>query len=133
MIRAVADTHAAIWFLQSSDRLSNAAARVLDEAVADGDQIAISAMSIVEIIYLSERGRIAPTALADLAAALDSQGATLVVIPMGRVIAEQLQAISRTSVPELPDRVIAATALNLGVPLITSDLHIRASGIATVW
>ena len=133
MIRAVADTHTVIWFLQGSNQLSDAATRTFDEAIAAGDHIAISAMSIVEIVFLAEPGRIVSTALADLATALDTRGATLVVIPMDRVIAEHLGGIPRAAVPELPDRVIAATALNLGVPLVTSDLRIRASGIATIW
>jgi predicted nucleic acid-binding protein len=29
----------------------------------------------------------------------------------------------------MPDRIIAATALHLGVPLVTRDLNIRASGV----
>ena len=133
MIRAVADTHTVVWFLQASHQLSRAARHIFEEAMADGDQIAISAMSIVEVVFLAERGRIPPTAMANLAASLDPHGATVIVIPMDRVIAEQMVDIPRAAIPELPDRVIAATAAHLGVPLITSDLRIRASGIATVW
>jgi predicted nucleic acid-binding protein len=41
--------------------------------------------------------------------------------------------INRDSIPDMPDRIIAATALHLGVPLISRDAKIRASNIATVW
>jgi predicted nucleic acid-binding protein len=33
----------------------------------------------------------------------------------------------------MPDRIIAATALHLGLPLVTRDLRIQASGIPTIW
>jgi PIN domain nuclease of toxin-antitoxin system len=39
----------------------------------------------------------------------------------------------RNEVPDLPDRVIAATALALRLPLATRDREIRASGIETIW
>lgn len=37
------------------------------------------------------------------------------------------------AVPDMPDRMIAATALQLGFPLVTTDSAIRASGIPTIW
>ena len=33
----------------------------------------------------------------------------------------------------MPDRIIAATALHLGVPVISRDGKIRASTVATIW
>jgi len=33
----------------------------------------------------------------------------------------------------MPDRIIAATALHLGLPLVTRDQRIAAAGIKTVW
>lgn len=36
-------------------------------------------------------------------------------------------------VPDLPDRVIAATALALNLPLISRDGKIKASRLTTVW
>jgi len=36
-------------------------------------------------------------------------------------------------VPDLPDRIIAATALSHNLPLVTADHKIRASRIPTIW
>jgi predicted nucleic acid-binding protein len=36
-------------------------------------------------------------------------------------------------VPDLPDRVIAATALHLDVPLISRDHNIKLPGLKTIW
>ena len=33
----------------------------------------------------------------------------------------------------MPDRIIAATALHLGLPLITRDQRIQSAGIKTIW
>ncbi len=35
--------------------------------------------------------------------------------------------------PDMPDRIIGATALHLGLPLITRDGKIRASDLRTIW
>jgi predicted nucleic acid-binding protein len=36
-------------------------------------------------------------------------------------------------VPEMPDRIIAATAIHLGVPLVTRDRRLQSAGIQTIW
>jgi predicted nucleic acid-binding protein len=48
-------------------------------------------------------------------------------------IAQTLTRVSRGSIPDMPDRIIAATALHLGVPLISRDARIQASSIKTIW
>ncbi len=41
--------------------------------------------------------------------------------------------VMRAEVPDLPDRIIAATALHLEVPVISRDRKIQASSLETVW
>ena len=48
-------------------------------------------------------------------------------------VAAALANIPRDRVPDMPDRIIAATALYLGVPLVTRDAMIRAAPITTIW
>jgi predicted nucleic acid-binding protein len=57
----------------------------------------------------------------------------LIEVPLNRRIVQTLARVDRLQVPDLPDRIIAATALHLGVPLVSRDARIRASGVATVW
>ncbi|HLA78333.1 MAG TPA: hypothetical protein VJU18_12195 [Vicinamibacteria bacterium] len=52
---------------------------------------------------------------------------------MSESIARCVALIPRESVPDMPDRIIAATALQVGVPLVTRDGRIRASGLDVVW
>jgi len=62
-IRAVADTHAGLWYLYDDPRLSAPARALMDTAEAGGDQIAISSITLAEMVYLIEKGRIEATAL----------------------------------------------------------------------
>jgi predicted nucleic acid-binding protein len=49
-------------------------------------------------------------------------------------IAQILQQIPRSTVPDMPDRIIAATALHLNLPLVSKDRKIQAlQSIQIVW
>ena len=133
MVRAVADTHAVVWYLAGDVRLSPAAKAVFDTAVANRDQIAFSSVTLAELIYLSEKGRIGATTFATLLAAVDRPGAVLIERPFDRHVAEAMRLVPRSQVPDLPDRIIAATALYERLPLISRDRRIRLSGMHTIW
>jgi PIN domain nuclease of toxin-antitoxin system len=60
MIVAIADTHTAVWYLFSDPRLGSTASAFIDDAVQKGDHIGVSAISVVEMVYLIEKGRISP-------------------------------------------------------------------------
>ena len=85
------------------------------------------------MVYLAEKGRIDATALDRLTAELDAADAVLVEVPLDRYVAQALNHIARTEVPDMPDRIIAATALYLGVPLISRDGRIETSSLTTIW
>jgi predicted nucleic acid-binding protein len=105
----------------------------VEAAAAQGDQIGISAITLAELVYPIEKGRIPAETFTRLMAALDAPDAVLVEIPFDRRIAATLRRVDRLQVPDLPDRLIAATALSLGLPLIGRDGKIRASAITTIW
>ncbi len=47
MAALVVDTHAAVWYLLNSSRLSPAAQRAMDDAADAGDPVYLSAISLV--------------------------------------------------------------------------------------
>ncbi|MCA9962778.1 MAG: PIN domain-containing protein [Anaerolineales bacterium] len=132
-VRFVVDTHAILWYLYDDSRLSVPAAQALDDAIQDGDQIAIAAITLAEIVYLAEKGRISSLAFDRVRTVIEQPGAMLVQVPFDLAIAESMREIDRMQVPELPDRVIAATAHYLGVPVISRDHKIRSSIVPTIW
>jgi PIN domain nuclease of toxin-antitoxin system len=127
----VADTHVLVWFLLEPARLSASADAALDGAVSSG--IYISAITIVELVYLVEKGRLPAAVLDRLMADLAAPASAIRVAPVGLETARALSRVSRTDVPDMPDRIIAATALELGLPLVSRDCQIRASDVETIW
>lgn len=133
MIVAIADTHAAIWYIYDDARLSAQANQTLDEAVANGLQIGLSTISLIEVVYLIEKKRLALDTLKRLTDALKNPEDVLVEVPVNSEVVEYTRRIPRDEVPDLPDRVIAGTALRLGVPVISRDGKIRATDLQTIW
>jgi predicted nucleic acid-binding protein len=64
---------------------------------------------------------------------VESDDALLVEIPFDRNIALTLRQVDRSQIPDLPDRIFAATALYLNVPVISRDRRIQLSSIDTIW
>ena len=60
MANLVIDTHTAIWYFANSPEMSALATQTIDDAIADGKTIFLSAISIVEIIYLIDKGKLLP-------------------------------------------------------------------------
>jgi len=133
MLRAVADIHTVVWYIFADKRLSATARTIIKQSASAGDQIAFSAITLAEIVYLSEKGRIHPATFDRLVAAVEGQDAVLVEVPFDRHVAQALRQVDRAQVPDLPDRIIAATALHLGLPLISRDRKIQLSGVTTIW
>jgi PIN domain nuclease of toxin-antitoxin system len=133
MLRAVADTHAVIWYIFADPRLSATARTTIEQIAIEGNQIGFSSITLAEIVYLSERGRINADTLDRLLAAVDSEDALLVEIPFERNIALTLRQVDRSQIPDLPDRIIAASALYLNVSVISRDRRIQLSSVDTIW
>lgn len=129
----VLDTHAAIWYLLDQQSLSPDANYVIEEAVRAGEPLYLSAVSLVEVIYLVEKNKLPSRALERMTEALHLSNAALVAVPVTVDICETLVLIRRSDVPDMPDRIIAATALHLDLPLITRDRKIHASQIRSIW
>lgn len=131
-LSAVADTHALVWYLFEPDMLSPAASVALDAATAGVGKITVSAMTLVELTYLVEKGRIPVHVLAHVTDLVE-RGVSILAVPLDAAIAKTLAAIPRGDIPDLPDRVIAATAMHLGLPLVSRDGKILASNVQTIW
>lgn len=133
MVAAVADTHAALWFLFGDPRLSPAARIAIETAAANRRKVAIAPVTLAEIVYLCEKNRITPTAFEDLKAALQNPNHVFEEAPFTMAVVKAMRAVPRDDVPDMPDRIVAATGVHLGVPVISRDGRIRAANIETLW
>ena len=129
----VVDTHIAVWALADRSQLSAPSTAALTAADANGD-IIVSAITLIELTYLTEKGRLAATVLTTVQSAIDDPTTAFRLAPIDRAVTDALAQISRAIVPDMPDLIIAATALALGLPLVTQDTEIRKlTNVATVW
>jgi PIN domain nuclease of toxin-antitoxin system len=102
--------------------------------LSNGDRIYLSAISIVEITYLVEKGKLVTKTLERLKRELNDRNSILTITPLDLSVAFCLSQIPRETVPEMGDRIIAATALSLNLSLVTCDTKIRTlSVIQTIW
>ena len=129
----VLDTHAAIWYLAASVNLSSDALRAIQDSIQSADPIYLPSICVVEVIFLVEKKRIPAVALDRLLSALADADSALRIAPLDLDVATALARVSREALPDMPDRIIAATALHLGVPVVTRDQRMRASSIKTIW
>ena len=110
MITAIADTHTAIWYLFDDPRLGSAASDFIDATIASGDRIGLSAVSFAETIYLVEKKRVPANTLDAMLAATADPDMIFQEVALDSAIAVAMKRVSRADVPDLPDRIIAATA-----------------------
>lgn len=129
MSAVVLDTHAIIWYFLNSPKLSEFARETIDSA----SQVYFASISLVEMIYLNEKGRIPDLALQRLNQALSDTYTGWIVTVLDTSITQSIQQIPREIVPEMPDRIIAATAVYLDLPLVTRDFKIKQLNIQTIW
>ena len=133
MIAGVADTHTALWYLLRNPRLSNPAREFIDNAAAAGHDIVLSPISLAEILYLIEKNRLPMSAYDDLKTAIADSAYVIEEAPFTASVVDAMRQVPRAEIPDMPDRIVAATAVFLGVPVISRDGRIRSSAIQTIW
>ena len=127
----VTDTHPFVWYLAADDdRLSPGAKSVFENADSAKAVVLIPAIVLAKSLYLAEKGRIKAKAVEILELVESALNYRLYPLDLSVIqIASELKKI-----PEIHDRVIAATARRLGLELITDDKRIRESGyVKTLW
>ncbi len=134
MSNLVIDTHAAIWYFEKKPELSATARNLINQTATTGDLIILPSISIVEIVYLIEKGRLIPQSLSSLMQYLRLPNSSFTTQDLTPELAETMAQIPRSIVPDMPDRIIAATALHLNLPLVTKDHKIqKLQNIQTIW
>lgn len=85
------------------------------------------------MVYLVEKGKIPPQNFRDLAHITNEPDNLFVEIPVTLAVARSLFKVNVAQIPNMPDRIIAATAVHLNVPVISRDGKIPVSGVNTIW
>lgn len=134
MANIVIDTNIVVPYFTDLKLRSASAQSAIAGAQQTGSSIYVPSIAIVELVYLIERSRIPSEVLPKLRDALDDDSTAFELVDLSRGIADELENIDRAIVADMPDRIVAATALHLRLPLVTSDgnLH-KLSNVETIW
>ena len=127
----IVDTHALIWFLEGSPKLGKTALAVLSDPDSD---LVLPMIALAEAIDIVAKGR---TKLPDVTSLLNDVlgDHRIELFPLTLAILQQ--SLSATAVPEMHDRLIAATAIwlkQLGhqSPILTKDQSIIDAALVTI-
>lgn len=126
----VADTQVVGWYVREPSGPTNSAVTALENVTANGDAIGVSAFSIVELVYATEKAT-NPISLDDLNAiklVLSDPAGPFQIIDVDEEIALRVASVPRNSNADPGDRIIVATAEVLGLPLVSADSKSRARG-----
>lgn len=133
MTALVLETHVLVWYSSRKKRLSLPATRAIRKCLDHGSPLQVSAISLVELVYLTETARLPRSAFDRVQQLLSDPESGLNLVPVDRAVAEAIHKVPRSAVPDMPDRIIAATSLVLASPLITADLRLQSAGLKTIW
>ena len=128
-MRLLLDTHALIWWLEGSRRLSRRATRAIEQ---QRSTIFVSAASAFEIAVKARLGRLTvpPRVAGDLPAVLAEEGFT----PLEITIAHAQLAGELPGAHADPfDRLLAAQARLEDLRLVTNDPAMKPLGAAAYW
>lgn len=128
------DTHALIWWVNGDAHLTSPAKSAIESALANSDQVLISAISVWELAMLVQRGRV------DLAMDIDEWLRAVesidgvVLVPVSVQVAVQSVMLPGHFHSDPADRMIVALARELNAPLVTADEKIqRYPHVRWIW
>ncbi len=124
---AVVDSHALIWWIDGRTRLLGRRARSFLDRVDNGAAVVcIPSVALVEMGEAIQRGVFTLDEPFDaFVMRLDGTPSRYQIVPLSTAIVTRAHELS--AIPERGDRLLAATARELGYPLVTRDPEIAAA------
>ena len=134
MNAAVTDTHAIIWYFSGNKRLPRKGRAFFEQAQIGQKQIVVPSIVLVETIFLMQRARVDEAIIQTLLSLPESPQNSIYIYPLNKAVVFALSHFGPAAIPELADRVVAATAYYLNLPVLTADSDMQESNlIQTVW
>jgi PIN domain nuclease of toxin-antitoxin system len=126
------DTHVVVWLALDQAQLSKKARAAIDDARRNGDGLAISDITFLELATLASKGRIRLDI--SLESFLHEIETRFTILPISGRACVRALGLPATYPQDPADRIIAGTALVEGLSLLTADRAIRRSrALPTIW
>jgi PIN domain nuclease of toxin-antitoxin system len=132
MNRYVTDTQCILWYLAKDRHLPRAAHSVFHAASEGRAQILIPSITLVETIFLIQRQRVSEDLIVRLLEFTEDAREDFYIVPLDVAVVHAMRDFGPAAIPEMPDRIIAATARALDLPLLTVDHVIIKSKLVKV-
>ena len=127
------DTHVLVWLATEPKKLSRPAATAIRRALRSGG-IAIASISLWEVAMLVASGRIRVAGTADAVIRLLVEETGVAVLEITPTVAALSMQLPEDYPRDPADRLIAATARDRGLSLVSADERIRACPLVrTIW
>ena len=128
-MRYLLDTVVLIRHLVGKGKIGSKASYVLEHIYNSDDSLLVSVISLMEVMYLSEKNRI-DINLEDTLDSIESSSKYAIV----DLNSDVLRVAKTINFYELHDRLILATAKWLQIPILSSDAKFSAmEGIEVIW
>ena len=128
MIPYLLDTHILVWWLLDVPRLSKVQARTLDDLQQTNQPAGLSAISLREMAFMIQRGRVSVDASLDAWLESINSHPLLTILPLTAEIAAESVRLGDDFPNDPADQIIVATARCHNLTLITADERIRKWG-----
>jgi PIN domain nuclease of toxin-antitoxin system len=126
------DTHVVVWLAFDQTQLSKNARAAINDARQNGEGLAISDITLLELAILSNKGRIRLDI--SLESFLHEVEARFIILPISGRACVRVLGLPAAYPKDPADRIIGATAIVEGLPLLTADRKIRRSrALPTIW
>ena len=126
------DTHVVLWLAFEQAKISKKARVAIEQSRNNGDGLGISGITLLEIARLEKKRRI--TLHSTLETFLCEIEARFIVLPITGALCARAMGLAAYFPSDPADRLIVATALLEGIPLVTADDEIRRSkAVTTIW
>lgn len=130
----VLDTHVLVWWVDGDSKKLSRKARQAIEQRSKRNELLVASISVFEITTLERRGRLRFNISAAEWLARVRRLPEFHIEPLSDDIAERAGQFGDAFPGDPADRMIAATALLRGVPLVTHDERLRSvEYLKTIW